>query len=523
MHDPPSRREFLATALMLGSVGVAGCGSQSPNGESGESTPTPTDEPTSTEESTPSPTEQSTPTEDPSLPELGTDFETDASGDGIPDLLVEPIADEEDIDEINPYRKNVLVEVDRVEGVAAEETLSFARSVFADAPVENPDGSTGIDVHFVVDGSVPQVDTAPSIPIDYHFGRDRTSVFDRRHRGFRHLVVLNELYTGWYADTWVLAVEDGQGGRLVDALAAHLAGRFDPLAGAESEGAGDAMTDQLWLPDAADATADQLHEAIDWNLVAEHLPATTPSLHWYERKYAHLPENSEVPPPDATEDDLGPAVGEPDKDTSGDGFTDEELLEADAFEQFEPDPLRKNVFVEVDYQEGLSRDLVEQRMQEIQAVFANGPVRNPDGSMGIDVHYVISDELDVDGAVDREAADTFRTEHFDRLLQGHFYMVFVENLSEVAGVATQYGEVMFAEPGPLTALHELGHALGLYPTRPGVDQREYSFREYPSAMNYNSPRHALVFATEGGDPITPNDWAVMERLLSDEQPNSSLL
>ena len=530
MHDPPSRRGFLRAALALGTAAAAGCSALPPSDDSGQSSekPTPTEQSTPTEQPTPTPEPTQTPTEEPSLPELGTDFETDVSGDGIPDLLVERIADNEDVDEVNPYRKNVFVEVDRVEGVAAEETLSFARSVFADAPVENPDGSTGIDVHFVVDEPIPEAESNASVLRDYHFGRDRTSVFERRHRGFRHLVVLDDLSTGWYADPWVLAVESGRSGRLVDALAAHLAGRFDPLLGAESEGPGDAMTDQLWLPGAEDATADQLHEAIDWDLVAEHLPATTPSLHWYERKYAHLPEDSEVPPPDATEDDLGPAVGEPEKDTSGDGFTDRELLEADAFAELDTDPLRKNVFVEVDYQQGLSRDLVEKRMQEIQAVFANGPVRNPDGSMGIDVHYVISDEITFDGSVRTDDLDAFRTEYFDHLLEGFFYMIFVDDveddrLGNLLGVAGHQGNLIFTQPSPSTPLHELGHSLGLYATRPGVDQREYSFREYPSAMNYNSPRHALVFASEGGDPITPNDWAIMERLLSDEQPNSSLL
>ena len=246
MHDPPSRRGFLRAALALGTAAAAGCAALPPSDQSGQSEqPTPTEESTPTEQ-TPTPEPTQTPIEESSLPELGTDFETDASGDGIPDLLIERIADNEDVDEVNPYRKNVFVEVDHVEGVAVEETLSFARSAFADAPVENLDGSTGIDVHVVVDEPIPDAGTAPSVPVDYHFGRDRTSVFERRHRGFRHLVVLDDLSTGWYADPWVLAVESGQGGRLVDALAAHLAGRFDPLLGAESEGPGDAMTDQLW-------------------------------------------------------------------------------------------------------------------------------------------------------------------------------------------------------------------------------------------------------------------------------------
>jgi len=514
MRDPQSRRRFLKAGLGLGTVAVAGCGARPPSdgSESDQSGPdrTPT---ASATRSDPTPTD----TDEPSLPELGDDLETDTSGDGIPDLLVERIADEEGLGAVDPYRTNVFVEVDHVEGVDSGEALSFARSTFADAPVENPDGSTGIDVHFVVDEPIPQAGSTAAIQRDYHFGFDGTSVFDRRHRGFRHLVVFDDLSAGWYADPFVLAVESGRGGRLVDALAAHLAGRFDPLvaAGATTE------SDRLWLPGAEDATAAQLLDAIDWDLVARNLPKAAPSTRWYERKYAHLPPDSDVPPPDATEEDLGPAVGDPEKDTSGDGIPDRLLVNADVFEG--ADPLRKNVFVEVDYERGVPRETVEQRMREIQTVFADAPVRNPDGSMGIDVHYVVSDELAIDGQITREDADTFRTEHFDRLLEGYFYMMFVEDFAEVAGVATQSGNILFAEPSASTALHELGHALGLYPIRPGVDQRRYPFTEYPSVMNYNAPRHALVFADDTAHPEAPNDWAIIERLLPDEQPPMSLL
>ena len=112
MHDPPSRRGFLRAALALGTAAAAGCAALPPSDQSGQSEqPTPTEESTPTEQ-TPTPEPTQTPTEEPSLPELGADFETDVSGDGIPDLLVEPIADEEGLDEINPYRKNVFVEVD---------------------------------------------------------------------------------------------------------------------------------------------------------------------------------------------------------------------------------------------------------------------------------------------------------------------------------------------------------------------------------------------------------------------------
>ena len=463
MSDPQSRRRFLRASLGLGMVAAAGCGARSPSDESGADQSGSGHTPTEPEQSPTRSGQTPTDTEELSLPELGDDLETDTSGDGIPDLLVDRI---EGVEDPNPYRKNVFVEVDHVEGIEYEETLSFVRSVFADAPVENPDGSTGIDVHFVVDDALPGTDGGTFVPRDYHFGNDETSVFDRRHRGFRHLVLLDELHTGFYADRFLVAVESGQDARLVDALAAHLAGRFDPLVETGNDEPGDAMSDQLWLQDADDATAEELLDVIDWGLVGGNLAEAAPSTWWYERKYAHLPPDSEVPPPDATEDDLGPAVDKPEKDTSGDGFSDQLLLNADVFDG--ADPLRKNVFVEVDYERGIPRESVEKRMREMQEVFADAPVRNPDGSMGIDVHYVVSDEIEIDGSLARDEMFTFRDEHFDRALKGYFYMVFVENLEEVLGAAAGVANVMITEN-------------------------------------------------------TPNDWAVIERLLPEEKPHTSLL
>jgi hypothetical protein len=535
MADRSGRRQFLVGIAGLGTVAIGGCAARAPSGGS-EATPSEETAPgNSSSEQTPS---GETPTGEDgrqSLPELGSDMETDTSGDGIPDLLVERI---DAVEGLDPYRKNVLVEVDPVIGVEYRESLAFARSVFADAPVENPDGSTGIDVHFVVDDPIPRADTSAFVQRDYHFGRYDTSVFDRRHRGFRHLVLLDSLSPDdWYADRFFMATEADRGGRLVDVLAAHVAGRFDPLvadaadardADADAQDADADTTDTqgedtgpLWLPDREDPTADALLAAIDWELLAENLPKAAPSTWWYERKYAHLAEGSEESAPDATEADLGPAVGEPDKDTSGDGIPDRLLLNADVFEG--ASPLRKNVFVEVDHTTGVPRQVVEQRMREIEAVFADAPVRNPDGSMGIDVHYVIEDAIEVEGVIDAGSADEFRTEHFDRLLKGYYYMVFVPNLENVAGRASHQGEILFTEPRPSTPLHELGHALGLYATRPGVDQRRYPFEEYPSAMNYNAPPHALVFADDTAHPVAPNDWAVIERLLSEDRPPISLL
>jgi len=490
MADRPSRRRFLAGLAGVGSLTVGGCTVGVPRNEA-------------------------------DLPPLGDDFENDLSGDGIPDPLVEHI---EGGESASPYRKNVFIEVDHIDGVEYEEMLTFAQSVFADAPVDNPDGSTGIDLQFVVDEAVPAADAPASVP-DLHFYHTESTAFDRRHRGFRHLVVLDERYSGgWYADNFVLGVEAGKNALLVDLLAAHLAGRFDPLVEASTtadSAAADGGDGPRWLPDQEQATEEELLDAIDWNVVEAGLPQTTPSTRWYEQKYAHLPPDSDVQPPGDREIELGPTAENPDKDTSGDGLADRHLLNADVFEG--ADPYRKNVFLEVDYQQTIPRDVVENRLNEIQQVFARAPIRNPDGSMGIDVHYTIDDELALDGAVTPTRLDEIGREHFDRHLKGHFYLLFIEDADDVLGFAANRGTTLVTEPQLSTPVHEFGHAMGLGSVYPGVDQTRYSFVEYPSVMNYNAPRNATVFADETAHPEAVNDWEIIERRLPREQALTSLL
>lgn len=492
MTERGSRRQFLAGLAGVGSLAVGGCTVQAPRNQA-------------------------------DLPPLGDDFETDTAGDGIPDPLVDRM---EGGESASPYRKNVFVEVERVEGTAYEEMLAFATKVFERAPVENPDGSTGIDLHFVVDGPPVPEESAPLSTPEFHFQHTKASVFDRRHRGFRHLVVLDERYgDDWYADPFVMSVETGRTARLVDVLAAHLAGRFDPLVPvadtAATDQASSGADERLWLPDQREATVDELIEAIDWDLVEAGLPQTTPSTRWYEQKYAHVPPDSEVEPPDESEIELGPTPDQPDKDTSGDGIADELLLTADVFE--DADPLRKNVFVEADYQNTIERETVARQLEEARQVFAQAPIRNPDGSMGIDLHYVIDDRLEIDGTVSNQDLDQIEREQFDRHLRGHFYMLFIQDAADALGFATNQAKTLVAEPSPTTPLHELGHAVGLGSIYLGVDQTRYSFAEYPSVMNYNAPRYATVFADETGHPEAANDWEIIERRLPRDQALTSLL
>lgn len=91
----------------------------------------------------------------------------DGDGDGIPDCWEEdgiPV-ETDDGDLVNyllpgadPERKDLYVEVDHMVGFAPEPgALEDVVASFANAPVANPDGSTGITLHVAVDDEVPLV------------------------------------------------------------------------------------------------------------------------------------------------------------------------------------------------------------------------------------------------------------------------------------------------------------------------------------------------------------------------------
>jgi hypothetical protein len=80
----------------------------------------------------------------------------DTDGDGIPDVWeTEGIRDREGNMLLNlpamgadPLHKDVFVELDAMKGLAlSHQALGLVESAFADAPVSNPDGTTGINLH----------------------------------------------------------------------------------------------------------------------------------------------------------------------------------------------------------------------------------------------------------------------------------------------------------------------------------------------------------------------------------------
>jgi flagellin-like protein len=114
-------------------------------------TPTPTTPPTQT------PTPTATPTPKPTVTPTPTPKPTDSDGDGLTDSAEQ--ATSGPLAEADPHRYDVFVEVDYKGGSDSPKAITNELEPvvhrFEQAPIDNPDGSTGVDLHIVVDDQVP--------------------------------------------------------------------------------------------------------------------------------------------------------------------------------------------------------------------------------------------------------------------------------------------------------------------------------------------------------------------------------
>lgn len=485
-----SRRTFLKT--IPPAALVAGCAMRAPVADHSDGSAA--DEPTAGQ-----PDEGGSDGEDSLPPELGTDLETDTSGDGIPDLILQQL-------DVDPYRPNVFVSVDPVGGVDVEPLLEHARSAFAAASVENSDGSTGIDVHLAVGKELPQSRLGPGIPTqsDLHelrFGHPGTRSFEQRHRGHRHVVLTDDAGTnGWVANRFSMAVDTDSNAQLSNLLAAQMGGAFNPVIGEDF--------DPLTLD--GDVSPDQFVSDVDWETVIAHLPETTPSVRYYEEEYAHLAADRSVEAVESV-----PADPDPEQDTAGDGIPDRHIMNSDLFEG--ASPLRRNIFFEVQRTPLVATETVETQMGRIEQFFAEAPIRNPDGSLGIDVHYVDEGVMEkYEEPIDGSDLSKILFDDFERRRKGYHYLVFAQDLGEnLAGQAVE--DVLGTVPVSGTVLHEIGHSIAFHAGLIGVDDRQRTFAEYPSSMNYNASRSAFCFSNDW-TLDSRDDWAYLAENMADEAP-----
>lgn len=212
------------------------------------------------------------------------------------------------------------------------------------------------------------------------------------------------------------------------------------------------------------------------------------------------------------------------EDTSGDGYPDRLLEDASPLASHDPDPDRRNVFVEVDYMEGCDpQPAVEQTIE----AFAEAPVENPDGSTGIDLHVTIGEEIPraalvtpTESQLQTPSAVDYREQTFQRDGLGYHYMVFVHNAGPIDGFRHDGDadiSVVECDSGD-TFMHELGHTLGIDSSVPVVDAHDVPHDKYPSTMNYDRPDDHFDFSTGDASGIDHDDWGVIEESMSDNVP-----
>ncbi|WP_396611405.1 hypothetical protein ACH9L7_14525 [Haloferax sp. S1W] len=125
--------------------------------------------------------------------QIGTDpLVEDTDGDGFADG-VEVYASPRELPGANPLHKDLYFEVDAYHTVTVNRTaLNRTAAFFAAAPVENPDGTPGFAVHFVVDETNLTTLSAANV----HDHETVVADFDRANRGYQYIFLTESVSIG---------------------------------------------------------------------------------------------------------------------------------------------------------------------------------------------------------------------------------------------------------------------------------------------------------------------------------------
>jgi hypothetical protein len=207
-----------------------------------------------------------------------------------------------------------------------------------------------------------------------------------------------------------------------------------------------------------------------------------------------------------------------DADTDGDGLEDG-VEAADSGPLAAADPLKRDVFVELDYMRGERPNATA--ISLVVDEYASAPIANPDGTTGITLHVVVDDAIPREPRTNELDSLRLRLSYFDNEARGYHHAMVVHDArlggDSVAGFATT-GHLVLQTSGrdgdPYTTrgqahvlMHELGHALGLSNADyEGIDSYDVPHDSYVSVMNYNAPWGTLGYSS--GAPF--DDWAYLE-------------
>ncbi|MFD1689714.1 hypothetical protein [Halolamina salifodinae] len=221
-----------------------------------------------------------------------------------------------------------------------------------------------------------------------------------------------------------------------------------------------------------------------------------------------------------------------DPGTDGDGIPDgAEVNQPELFP--DADPLRTDIYVEVDTVEGMA--VPDDALDRIEEQYADAPVDNPDGSTGISLHFVVSNtSLPDSDQFDESNWYDLRRDHFDNDGKGYHHLLLVDdagltgNGGPAAGLADGERAFMIVtqqrseRTTGSVVMHELGHSVGLWPAdHDGIDSERYGAEAYPSVMNYNSAEDSYDYSTGDAGPNDFDDWGHIEEHLY--VPNTGLI
>jgi len=125
---------------------------------------------------------------------------SDTDGDRLSDYAEAYGLDGVDLPSLgaNPRRKDLFVEVDYYPGfLPAQTTLDRVISAFTTAPVSNPDGSTGVSLHLMVDEQVSAADADQDLdPVWTEFDLIKAKYFEASRAPFFHYMLLANQHSG---------------------------------------------------------------------------------------------------------------------------------------------------------------------------------------------------------------------------------------------------------------------------------------------------------------------------------------
>lgn len=198
-----------------------------------------------------------------------------------------------------------------------------------------------------------------------------------------------------------------------------------------------------------------------------------------------------------------------DPDTDGDGLPDgSEVYNTKQFPG--ADPLSKDVYVELDTQ-------LAHFPSELEA--KSNRLTDTEG-YGFTIHIIHSERNitpKITGQIKPGERLRVSGAQFDNENKGYYHAIRVADVPdrnrEIYGTLISRGDEMLIQNYyEVLFLHELGHILGLYPgVFDGIDSTKYSYKRYPSIMNYNPSPEKIPGAYSTGDagPNDHNDWKVI--------------